>query len=178
MSQWLAKHISTKVSFKITIRKRHVYIDIGGTWIRNQCFYLGIWNDDRTKMIVLPSFKLATRLNSQTQMKKCLLMNSYTLICLWISVFPFGIIEVSTSRNCFWLYFSSLHDFWPPSIWNPLVHTSWGKMERCEKRAFQLLKIVKKKISWNLKTKCVTDFLLTVTSWNMKEYTFHYVVRT
>jgi len=29
------------------------------------CFYLGIWNDDRTKMIVLPSFQLATRLNSQ-----------------------------------------------------------------------------------------------------------------
>ena len=27
---------------------------------------LGIWNDDRTKMIVLPSFQLATRLNSQT----------------------------------------------------------------------------------------------------------------
>jgi len=25
----LAKQISTKVSFKITIRKRHVYIDIG-----------------------------------------------------------------------------------------------------------------------------------------------------
>ena len=25
MSKWLAKHISTKVSFKITIRKRHVF---------------------------------------------------------------------------------------------------------------------------------------------------------
>jgi len=25
---------------------------------------LGIWNDDRTKMIVLPTFQLATRLNS------------------------------------------------------------------------------------------------------------------
>ena len=28
MSKLLAIHISTKVSFKITIRKRHVYIDI------------------------------------------------------------------------------------------------------------------------------------------------------
>jgi len=26
----------------------------------------------------------------------------------------------------FFLYFSSLHDFWPPSTWNSLLHTSWG----------------------------------------------------
>jgi len=64
MSKWLAKHISTKVSFKITTRKRNVYIDIGWPWIRNRCFSLGIWNE-RTKMILLPSFQLATRLNSQ-----------------------------------------------------------------------------------------------------------------
>ena len=65
MSKWLAKHISTKVSFKITIRKRHVYIDIVCHWIWNQCFHLGIWNDDRPKMNVLSSFHLATRFNSQ-----------------------------------------------------------------------------------------------------------------
>ena len=53
MSKWLAKHVSTKVTFKFTTRKKHVYIDIGWPWIWNQCFYLGIWNDDRTKMIVL-----------------------------------------------------------------------------------------------------------------------------
>jgi len=64
ISKWLAKNISTKVSFKITIRKRHVYIDIGWPCIWNQCFYLGIRNV-RTKIIVLPSFQLATRLNSQ-----------------------------------------------------------------------------------------------------------------
>jgi len=65
MTKWLAKHISTKVSFKITIRKRPVYIDIGWPWIWNQCFYLRIWNDDRNKMLFLPSFQLDTRLNSQ-----------------------------------------------------------------------------------------------------------------
>jgi len=65
MTKWLAKHISTKVSFKITIRKRHVYIDIGWTWKWNQFFYLGIRNDDRGKMRVLPLFQLATGLNSQ-----------------------------------------------------------------------------------------------------------------
>jgi len=44
------KHVSTKVSFKITTRKRHAYIDIGWPWIWNQRFYLGIWYNDRTKM--------------------------------------------------------------------------------------------------------------------------------
>jgi len=85
-------------------------------------------------------------------------------------VFPIGIIEISTLRKCcFWLYFSSLHDSLHPSTWNSLVHSSWGEMERCEKRAFQLLKIRKKKIIWNIKSKCVTEFLLTVTSSGMKD---------
>ena len=67
MSKILAKHIITKVSFKITIRKRHVYIDI--LWPRksNQYFYLGIWEDERSKIIFLPSFQLVTRLNSQNR---------------------------------------------------------------------------------------------------------------
>jgi len=60
-------------------------------------------------------------------------------------VFPIGIIEVSTSRKCcFWIYFSSLHDYCPPSTWNSLVHSAWGEMERSEKHAFQLLKMRKK----------------------------------
>jgi hypothetical protein len=67
MSKWLAKHISTKVPFKITIRKTHVYNDIRWPWIWNQYIYLGIWNDDRTKIMVLPSFQIATRLNSQNR---------------------------------------------------------------------------------------------------------------
>ena len=52
MSKWLAKHISTKVSFKITIMKRHVYIYIRWPWKWNQYFYLGIWNVERTKIIL------------------------------------------------------------------------------------------------------------------------------
>ena len=67
MSKCLAKHISTKVSFMITIRKRHDYIDIRWPWIWNQYFYLGIWNFYRTNIIVLPSFQLATQLNSQNR---------------------------------------------------------------------------------------------------------------
>jgi hypothetical protein len=112
-------------------------------------------------------------------MKLSLLMNSNTLICLWIFVFPIGIIEDSTSRKCcFWIYFRSLHDYWPPNTWNSLVHTSLGEIERCEKRAFQLLKMRKKKLRLNIKTKCITEFLLTVRTSNVKDYTFHYVLST
>ena len=115
MSKWLAKHISTKVSFKITIRK----------------------------------------------------------------AFPIGVIQVSTPRKwIFLLYFSSLHDYWPPTslIW--IVHNSLGEMKWFEKRTFQLLKMRKMKVSWNIKTMCVTDILLTVRSSSMKDYTCHYVVST
>ena len=107
MSKWLAKHISTKVSFKITIMKRHVHIDIRWTWKWNQYFYLGIREDERSKIIFLPSFQLATQLNSQNRNETSLLMNSDTLICIWILAYPIGIIQVSTPRKwCFLLYFS------------------------------------------------------------------------
>ena len=65
MSKWLAKHISTKVSFKITIWKRHVYIVIRWPWIWNQYYQLGFlkwwfyFNDG------FAFIWLATRLNSQ-----------------------------------------------------------------------------------------------------------------
>jgi len=47
-------------------------------------------------------------------------------------VIPIGIIEISTLRNwIFFVYFSSLHDYWPPTNRNPLLHTSLGEMDRC-----------------------------------------------
>ena len=116
MSKRLTKHIISKVSFQITTRKRHMYIDIVWPWIWTQCFYLRIWNDDRIKMIILPSFELATRLNSQNTNKTEFINEFYTSICLWILVFPIGIFEVLTSRNyCFWIYFSTLNDYCLPS---------------------------------------------------------------
>jgi hypothetical protein len=135
-------------------------MDIGWPWIWNQFFYLGIWNVDRTKMIVLHSFQLITWLNSQNTNETEFINESWHIHCLWIFIISIGIIEVSTSRKCFWFYFSSLHDHCPPSTWNSLVHTSWGEMNRCDKRAFQLLKMRKKKISWNINTKSETDFSL------------------
>ena len=179
MLKWLAKHKSTKVSFKITIRKRHVYIDIRWPWKFNHYFFLGFWEEERFKIIILPSSQLVTRLNSQKRNETSLLMNSDTLICIWILAFPIDIILVSTPRKWnFLLYFSSLHDYWLPTTLIWLVHTSLGEMEWWEKRALQLLKMRKKEVSWNIKTKCVTDFLLTVRFSNMKDYTCHYVVST
>ena len=105
-------------------------------------------NDDRNLMTDLLLFQLATRLNAQNIYEPRFIMKSDTLIYIWILVFPIGIIEVTTPRKwSFLLYISSLHDYWRPSTWNSLVHIKWGKMERCEKRALQLLKMRKKKIS-------------------------------
>jgi len=155
-----SQHINTKVFFKITIRKRHVNIEIRWPWKCNHYFYLGFWNDERTKIIFLPSFQFVTRLNSQNRYEKSLLMNSGTLICIWILVIPIGIIQVSTPRKwSFLLYFNSLHYYWTPSTLIQLVHNSLGEMVRCKKRAIQLLKMRKMKIRRNIKNKCVTDFL-------------------
>ena len=179
MSKWLAKHIRTKVSFKITIRKGHVHFDIRWPWKWNQYFYLENWEDEHSKIIFLYSFQLVTRLKSQNRNDTSLLMNFDTLICIWILAFPIGIIQFSTPRKWkFLLYFSSLHDYWLPNTLISLVHSSLGEMEWCEKRAFQLLKMRKIWVSWNIKTKKVTDFLLTVRSSSMKDYTCHYVVST
>ena len=85
------------------------------------------------------------------------------------------IIEFSTEGNEGFIYVSSLNDHWSPSTLNALVYNS-GEMERCEKRSFQILKMRKKKISWNIKAKCVTYYLLTVRFSNMKDYTCYYRV--
>ena len=112
MSKWIAKHISTKVSFKITIRKRHFYIDFPWTWKWKHNFYLGIWEYERSKIIYLPSFHIGTRLNSQNRNETSLLMNSDTLIFIWILPFPIGIIQVSTPRKWRFLhYFRSVHNY-------------------------------------------------------------------
>ena len=82
-----------KVSFKITIRKRHFYIDIRWPWKWNQYFYLGNWEVERSKIIFLPSFQLGTLLYWQIINETILLMNTETLICIWILTFPIGIIH-------------------------------------------------------------------------------------
>ena len=177
MSKLLPKHIRTKVSFKITLRKRNVYMDIRLPWKWNQYFYLGIWEDERCKIIFLPSFQLVTQLNSKNRNETILLITSDTLICIWILAFPIGINQVSTPRKwSFLLYFSSFHDYWSPTTLISLVHNSLGEMEWCEKRTYQLFKMWKMKVSWN--TIQVRNRLFIDRSSSMKDYTCHYADST
>jgi len=111
-------------------------------------------------------------------MKLCLLMNSVTIICMWILVIPIGIIEVSTPRKLsFLLYFSSIHHYVPPSTWNSLVHTSLGEMEQCEIVLFSSSKWEKDN-QLNHKNHVRNRRLLRVTSSSMKDYPCNYGVRT
>ena len=129
MSKRLAKHISTKVSFKITIRKRHVYIDIRWPWKRNQYFYLGTCVDEGSK-IIFAFFSARYTIKFTEQKWKVLLIKSDTLVSIRILAFPIGIIQVSTPRKwSFLIYFSSFHDYRPPTTLISLVHNSLGEME-------------------------------------------------
>ena len=132
------------IFLQITIRKRHVYIDIRWPWKWNLYFYLEIWVDERSEIIFLPSFQFVTRLNSQNRNETCLLMNLDTLNYIWILAYPIGIIQVSTPRKwSFLLYFSSLHDYWSPTNFISLAHNSLGEMEWCEKCAISFSKCEK-----------------------------------
>jgi len=152
MSKCLSKYISTKVSFKISTSKGHVYIDIGWLWILNQCFYLEIRNDDRTKMIVLPLFQLATLLKSQNT-NETEFINELWHIKLFtnIGISNWHNWSLDPTKMKFLNFFQFLTRLLTASTWNVFVHTSRCKIERCEKRAFQLLKMRKKKITWNIK---------------------------
>ena len=108
MSKWLAKHIRTKVSFKITIRRRHVYIEIRWPWKWNLYFYLLIWEDDRSKIIFLPSFQIVTRLNSQNRNETILLIISDTLICMNISISNWHNSRFDTTKMSFFILFQFL----------------------------------------------------------------------
>ena len=168
----------TQVSTKITIRKRHVYIDIRWPWKWKQYFYFAIWEDDPSKIIFLPSFQLVTRLNSQNRNETSLLMNSDTLICIWILAFPIGIIQVSTTRNeVFFTLFQFLSRLLTSNHFHLISTLLVGRKGVMWKCAFQLLKMRKMKVRRNIKTKCVTNFSLTGLR-VLKDYTCHYVGST
>ena len=112
---------------------------------------ISIWEFEKWTFYnnIFTFFSAVTWLNSQNRKK--LLMNSDILFCIWILAFPIGIIQVSTPRKwSFLLYFSTLHDFWPPTTLISLVHNSLGEKKWCEKCAFQLFKMRKMKVSWNI----------------------------
>ena len=179
MSKWLLKHISNNVPFKITIRKKHVYIDIRWPWIWNLYFCLRIWNDDRTKIIDLPSFQLATRLNSQNR-KETEIFNEICHINLYI--------DIGNSNWHNWSFdptkmkFFTLFQFLARLLTSKylklfstyLVEQNGAMWKTC----FQLLEMRKEN---HLKHKNQVRnrlFLMTVRSSSMKDYTCHYVVST
>jgi len=108
MSKWLAKHIITKVSFKITIRKRHVYIFIRWPWKWNQYFYLGFWEDERSKIIFLPSFQLVTRLNSQKRWNKFINELWHINLYMNISISNWCISSFESTKMKFFILFQFL----------------------------------------------------------------------
>ena len=127
MSKWIAKHISSKVPFKIAIRKgifTLTFVDLE--------YETSISISEFQLIIVLKLYfclhysSLHNKIH-RTHMKMCLLMNSGTLICIWNLVFPIGIIEICLHVNAFfWFYFSSLYDYRHTTTWKCLVNTSWG----------------------------------------------------
>ena len=179
ISKWLAKHISTKVSFIFTIRKSHVYIDIGCPWIWNKYFYLGIWIDDRTKIIVLPSFQIVTQINSQSRYE-IVFINVLWHINLYMNI---GISNwhnwsFDTTIRRFYTLFQFLTRFLTSEYVKSFSTYFVRRNGAVWIRGFQLLKRRKKKINWNIKTKCITNVLLTDKSSRMKGYTCHYEVST
>ena len=90
-------------------------------------------------------FQLSTILINTNHIKLRFIMKSDALLIIWIRVFPIGIFQVSTSPKwCLCIYFSWVHDYWTSNTRNSLVHNLWSEMVRCEKRAFQLLKMRRK----------------------------------
>jgi hypothetical protein len=105
---------------------------------------ISIWEFEMM-IVVLPSFQLPTRLISQIT-KETVFINEHWHINLYMNI---GISNwhnwIFDPRICsFLIYFSSLHDYWPPITWNSLVHTSWGEMERVWKTCFSAPQNAKK----------------------------------
>ena len=117
MSKWLAKHISTNVFFKITITKRHVHIDIRWPWKWYQYFYLGIRDDERSKIIFLPSF-LARYTIKFTEQKWNKFFNElcYINLNMNISISNWNNSSFDSTKMKLFTYFSSLHDYWPQPL--------------------------------------------------------------
>ena len=114
---------------------------------------------------IFVSFQLPTRLNSQKINETEYIIKSDTLIFIWLLVFQIGIIEVLTPRKWIFLTFYFLTRLLPSK-----------HLKLFSTYLVGLLKMRNKKIKWNKKSNCVTDFLLTVRSSSMKDYTCHYRV--
>jgi len=82
ISKWLAKHISIKISFKITTRKDMFILTLVDLEYETSVF---IWEFEMMMVLILSFCLLFKWLPIEihiTQMKLILLMNTDTLICI------------------------------------------------------------------------------------------------
>ena len=117
-----------------------------------------IWEDELSKIIFLPSFQLFTRLNSHNRNETSLLMNSDILLYMNISISNWHNSSFDSTKMKFFTLFQFLTRLLTSTTLISLIHNSLGKTEWCEKRAFQLLKMRKMKVSWNKKPSAKQTF--------------------
>jgi len=132
-----------------------------------------IWNDDRTKMIVSPSFQLATRLNSKNS------CDTEIHVELWnINLY----MNTGFSNSYFWsieptkMMFLPLFQFetrlltskHPKFFSTYLVEQNGAMWKMC----FSAAQNAKNKFQLKHKTKYETDDFLSVISSSMKHYTW------
>jgi hypothetical protein len=152
------KHISTKVFFKlllgIDMLRWHTL-----TLNMKPVFLFGIWNDDHTKIIVLPTFQITTRLNSQNTNENVFIYElCHINLYMKIGVSNWLNWSFDPTKMKFFTLFHSLHHYWQPTTWNPLEHNSWGNCSDVKYVLFSSPNCEKKKIKRNIKSKCVTEF--------------------
>ena len=138
-----------------------------------------IWNDDRPKMIALHLFQLTTRFNSLYTYESDIHYELWHInLYMKIGFSNWHIGSIDLTKKWFSTQFQFDTRLLTCMHLKPFSTYFVGQMERWEKRAVQLLKMRKKNITWNIKTKCETDVLLIVRSSSTKDYSWHSMVNT
>ena len=124
------------------------------------------WRSYRT--IVLPSFYLATRLNSQNT-NETEFINDHCHINLFMNIgVTIGIIEVSTSRNFFFTLFHFLTRLFTSKHLKRFSTYLVGRMERCDKNVLFSSSKFEKKNQLEHKIQVRNRLFFTVRSSSMK----------
>jgi len=106
-------------------------------------------------------------------------MNSDTLICIWILVFPVGIIEVSPPpKTTFFTLFHFLTRLRTSKYLKPFSTYLVGWNGAIWKKCFSATQNAKRENQLKHKNQVRNKILLTERSSSMKDYTCHYVVST
>ena len=138
-----------------------------------------IWNDNRTLLMDLLLFQLATRLNTQNR-NETGFINGLWHINFYKNIGSSNWHNWSfdhTNTRFFTLF--QFHTRLPTSKYLKIFGTYLvGRNGAIWNTCFSAPQNAKKENRLKHKTKCVTDFLLTVRSSSMKNYTCHYEVST